>query len=85
VGCALFAGAAVWLATDWALLKVDEQLHRDDLVAALEAGLAALREQIEQDLQRAYDERVASHYGVVAEEIHRSFVPARAEGDALPR
>jgi hypothetical protein len=86
VGCALFAGAAVWLATDWALLKVDEELHREDLVAALESGLTALREQIEQDLQGAYDERVASHYGAVAAEIRRSFVPARAgEGDAPPR
>jgi hypothetical protein len=86
VGCALFAGAAVWLATDWALLKVDEQLHRDDLVAALESGLAALREQIEHDLQRAYDEMVAGHYGAVAEEIRRSFIPAHAsEGEALPR
>ena len=79
LGCALFAGAAVWLATDWALLKVDEQLHRDELVAELEAGLGALRQQIEVDLQSAYDRIVAGHYGAVAQDIRRTFVPARAD------
>ena len=77
-GCALFAGAAVWLATDWALLRVDEHLNRDELVSALEAGLTALREQIEHDLLDAYEALVARHYDAVGQAIDRGFIPARA-------
>jgi hypothetical protein len=79
-GCALFAGAAVWLVTDWALLEIDESLHRDDLVAALEAGLVALRARIREDLLDAYDERVAA--SALDAQISRTFVPARAGGAA---
>ncbi|MBN1238402.1 MAG: hypothetical protein JXB36_07860 [Gammaproteobacteria bacterium] len=78
VGCAVVAGAAAWLGTDWALLRVDEQLHRDELEAALEASVAALREQIEADLLSAYDSAIADHYGDVREDIDRAFVPATA-------
>jgi hypothetical protein len=81
VGCALIAGAAAWLGTDWALLRIDEHLHRDDFEAALDAGLAALRQQIEQDLLDGYDALIAAHYGSVKQDISRGFVPAHA-GDA---
>lgn len=83
LGCALLTGAAVWIATDWALLAADERLNRADLVVALQSGLDALRHQMERDLLAAYDAAVVAQYGAVAEEIERSFVPARA--GAAPR
>lgn len=79
IGCALFAGAAVWLATDWALLRVDEHLHREELVAALGTGLDELRAAVEQDLLAAYDEVISGHYEAAEHEIHRTFVPAAAD------
>jgi hypothetical protein len=78
LGCALVAGAAAWIGTDWALLAVDERLHRDDLMQALEAGLSGLRAEIEQELLAASDAVIAARYGAVEDDIHRSFVPARA-------
>jgi hypothetical protein len=78
LGCALVAGAAAWVGTDWALLAIDEHLHRDDLLKALDAGLAGLRAEIEQELLGSYDALIGARYGAVEDEIHRSFVPARA-------
>jgi len=85
VACGLLAGAGTWVAADWALLNVDEYLHREELVQALETGLDALGEQMERDLLDAYDAVLAGHYGAVQEDIRRSFVPARAGGDANGR
>lgn len=78
IGCAVIAGAAAWLGTDLALLRVDEHFNRDDLESALAAGLAALREQVEQDLSAAYEGLIDRHYGAVQDEIRRGFVPAHA-------
>jgi hypothetical protein len=78
IGCGVIAGAATWLAVDWLLLRVDEQLNREELVASLESGLAALRAEIEQELIAGYDRALAGHYSAVREEIRGSFVPARA-------
>jgi hypothetical protein len=82
LACGLAAGAAAWLGTDWLLLEIDERLHRDDLVEALEAGLDALHEQIERDLLDAYDQLIAGRHGEIDDEIRRSFVPAKARGPA---
>jgi hypothetical protein len=77
-GCALIAAAVAWVATDWALLKVDEARNRDDLLVALETGLAQLQEQMRDDVLAAYDaaarEREARAEAVIAME----FRPAQA-------
>jgi hypothetical protein len=78
LACGLVAGAAVWLGSDWALLRVDEHFNRDELHAALDTGLTELRLQIESTLLDAYDELIAAHYGAVQNEIRDGFVPAEA-------
>ncbi|HEX7062235.1 MAG TPA: hypothetical protein VF200_09700, partial [Woeseiaceae bacterium] len=78
VACALVAGAAAWLGTDWVLLTVDEHFNRDDLVAALEASLDELRAQVERALEESYDRLIAERYGAARQEIREGFVPANA-------
>lgn len=78
LGCAFLAGAAVWIGTDWALLRADEHLHRDELVEALEAGLRELRDEVERDLLDGYDRIIAAQYDIAHDEIRDTFVPVRA-------
>lgn len=76
--CAVLAGAGAWIVTDWALLRIDEQLHREQLETAFHEGLSQLRSEIERELLVSFDELIASHYAAVQGEIRRSFVPAEA-------
>lgn len=76
IACAAVAGAATWLATDWLLLRVDEALNRQELLAGLETGLADLRAGLEQELVRAYDERIAAWQQATQAEIQNGFSPA---------
>jgi len=78
LACALVAGTAVWLGTDWALLELDEHFNRDELIAALDSSLADLETQIEQTLLDAYERLIAERYGEVRAAIGRTFVPAAA-------
>ena len=82
--CAVLAGAGAWFATDWALLRVDEAIHRDELERALDLALANLRGELERKLVAAFDEAIAAHGAAVKREISRTFVPAEAGrvGDA---
>jgi hypothetical protein len=77
-GCALLAGAAAWIATDWVLLRVDEAQHRDDLLAALEAGLDQLQAQMFAEVLAAYDAATRDQEERAAAVIAREFRPARA-------
>ena len=83
--CAVLAGAAAWLATDWALIELDETLHRDELERTLRAALDELRVRVEADLEAAYGEVLARERAYLEGEIRRTFVPAaagrRAAGD----
>lgn len=77
-GCALLAGAVAWLATDWALLQLDEWRSRDALLAALDAGLEQLRAQMQADVLAAHDalsRELEARAGAV---IEREFRPAQA-------
>src|SRR5690606_27303557 len=76
VACAVLAGAGAWLATDLALLGLDERMNRQALERALAVALLDLREQLEAQLNAAYAELIASRYDAVQGEIERSFVPA---------
>lgn len=80
--CALLAGAGAWLATDWALLYVDEAMHRDELERALDLALTNLRAELERELDAAFDAAIAAHGAAVQREISRTFVPAEAGRDA---
>src|SRR5690606_32369093 len=48
--CAVLAGAGAWLAADWALLRIDETMHREALERSVEDALAGLRAGIEREL-----------------------------------
>ncbi|MCC5808824.1 MAG: hypothetical protein JJU06_00515 [Ectothiorhodospiraceae bacterium] len=75
LACALAAGGATWLATDWALLRVDEALNREEFLLALQAGLDELRCELESDLLAAYDGVLEQRYGAMQQDIRRTFVP----------
>ena len=77
-GCALLAGAVAWVATDWALLRVDELRNRDELLAALDAGLGQLRAQMQHDVLAAYDAVSEEQDASAATAIDRGFRPAHA-------
>lgn len=77
-GCALLAGAVAWVATDWALLRIEEARHRDDLLAALEAGLEQLQAQMHDDVLAAYDAVGTEQANRAEAVIARSFRPAQA-------
>ncbi len=77
-GCALLAGAIAWVATDWALLKVDEARHRDDLLAALEAGLGLLQAQMTEETLAAFDAVSQEQDARAGVAIERHFRPAQA-------
>lgn len=76
LACAAVAGAATWLATDWLLLRVDEALNRDELLTSLQTGLDDLRGGLEQELLRAYDERISVWQQATLVEIENGFSPA---------
>jgi hypothetical protein len=77
-GCALLAGAIAWVATDWALLKVDEAWHRADLLAALEAGLGQLQAQMTEEMLAAFDAVSREQDTRASAAIERDFRPAQA-------
>jgi hypothetical protein len=83
LACALIAGAAVWLGTDWALLTLDEHFNREELLRALEQSLAELRSQVERSLLDSYDELIGTQYDPVQDLIRDGFVPAAA-GTSTP-
>ena len=82
--CAVLAGAGAWLASDWALVRLDEALHRDDLERTLDAALGELRVRAEAELLAAYDALLAREQARVESEIRRTFVPAAAGRERVP-
>lgn len=77
-GCALLAGAIAWVATDWALLKVDEAWHRADLLVALEAGLGQLQAQMTEETLAAFDAVSWEQDARASAAIEGEFRPAQA-------
>lgn len=78
LGCAVVAGAAAWLAADWTLLRIDEALHREALLQAMDESLELLRQDMEREILASYDALIAGQYGAAQDEIRRTFVPRRA-------
>src|SRR5690606_16520573 len=81
--CAVLAGAGAWLATDWALLRLDERLHRAELERSFGEALIDLRAEVDRELTAAFDAAIEAHYADAEVEIRRTFVPAHA-GRAAP-
>lgn len=75
LACALAGGVVSWVATDWALLKIDEYANRDELIDDLRASLAEERLQLEAQLRAAYDNMIAQQYGGMREDVERTFRP----------
>ncbi len=78
LGCAVVAGAAAWLATDWALLRVDEAMNREALLAAMAAGVHELRLAMLQEMMAAYDTVTAEYHADVEDDIANTFRPVRS-------
>lgn len=75
LACALVAGAASWLAVDWALLRWDEARNRDDLIAALQLSLDELQAEMTTSLTQAYDQVLTEQYAGMRSDIQRTFRP----------
>ncbi|MFU8896222.1 MAG: hypothetical protein ACNA8J_07520 [Gammaproteobacteria bacterium] len=78
LGCAVVAGAVAWLATDWALLRIDEAMNREALLAAMAAGVHELRLAMRQEVLAAYDAVTAEYHAGVEDEIANTFRPVHA-------
>ncbi|HEX5418359.1 MAG TPA: hypothetical protein VFY39_00030 [Gammaproteobacteria bacterium] len=78
LGCAVVAGTAAWVGTDWALLKIDAHLHRDELLKGLEGSLKELHDGMQRNLLDAYDRIIDGRYTAVQDDLRTSFVPADA-------
>lgn len=75
LACAVIGGTVAWLATDLALLKADEYLNRDELIADLQTELAAERQRLENALIQEMDAIIAQQYQGMQQEIARTFRP----------
>lgn len=71
----MIGGTVAWLATDLALLKADEYLNRDELLADLRAELAAERERLEAALLVDAEALIAQQYQGMQQEIAHTFRP----------
>lgn len=76
LGCALLAGTAAWLGTDWLLLRFDEARNRQALEASLHTALTATREALSDDLEQHYARISLNRQQILAAEIEYTFVPA---------
>lgn len=75
LACAALIGGTAWVATDWALLTVDEWRHREALIADWEQRLAALRLDLEEALIEHYAEVIDAWRRGMETEVERTFSP----------
>lgn len=73
VACALGAGVATWVATDWLLLQADEALNRQELLAHLDTGLQELQTGLELELVAAYEAGLDAMHTASVQQIEESF------------
>lgn len=78
LGCGVAAAGAVWVGTDWVLLRIDEARHREDLEAALHDALDALQAEIRLNWQQAIAEHVEARHATSRASIHDTFQPWKA-------
>jgi hypothetical protein len=75
LACAAVVGGAAWVATDWALLSVDEWRHRDALIADWEQRLDRLRMELEAAMLAHYDQAIDAWREGMETEVERTFSP----------
>lgn len=75
LACAAVVGGAAWVATDWALLRVDEWRHRDALIADWEQRLDRLRTELEAAMLAHYDQAIDAWREGMETEVERTFSP----------
>ncbi len=75
LACALLVGGTAWVATDWALLSVDEWRHRDALIADWEQRLGSLRVELEEVLIEHYAQKIDAWRSGMEIEVERTFSP----------
>lgn len=75
LACAALVGGAAWVATDWALLNVDEWRHRDVLIADWEQRLDRLRTELEAAMLAHYDQAIDAWGRGMKTEVERTFSP----------
>jgi hypothetical protein len=78
LGCVVLVATATWVTADWALLEIDERLHRDERIAGWEARLQQLRVEMEEDLIRHYQDAIVDWHDALEIEVERSFSPLAA-------
>ncbi len=79
IACGVVVFSSVTLGTEWALLKADESMNRDDLEAALHASLSALQDSMQQELNQQW----LSHFESDAEEVRQAFAQSIRPVDRL--
>ncbi len=86
IGCGVVVFVGGILGTEWALLKADEALNRDDLERALHASVDALRETMEAEYARPFLALFESDVNILAEGVQASLRPVdRLRGAGAPR
>lgn len=79
LGCVVLVATATWVTADWALLEIDERLHRDERIAGWEARLQQLRVEMEEDLLRHYQHAIVEWHDALELEVERTFSPLTAK------
>lgn len=77
VGCAVVAGVATWLATEWALLQAEKALTQATLTQALQESVTALRSDMRAELTQHYQAALADYRATLQAGVTESFVPAQ--------
>lgn len=79
---ALVAGLTtltLFVVSDWALLKAEEAIYRDDKAAALYAGLQEWREELSETLQQATAPLFAERQEFLRQRLNRPYLEAGVE------
>jgi hypothetical protein len=75
VGCGVLVFTGVILGTEWALLRLDEALNRDELEQALHESVAALRASMAEEYARPLAEMLESNLHTLATGVQGSLRP----------
>ncbi len=75
LACALAAGTVAWVAVDWALLRTEEALRREELEASLRQGLGDFRLQLQLRIMAAVEADIRRDREQWQATIDREFLP----------
>jgi hypothetical protein len=75
----VLVATAAWVATDWALLEIDEWRYREQRIAGWEAQLQQLRVEMEEGLMRHFEDAITGGYDALQREVERGFSPLASQ------